>query len=543
MLASHVEGAAMYWLQLVLAMAIATLGLALGSSAVVLGAMLMSPLMTPIVELGMGLAVGSPLLVVRSFWRVAVSVAVVLAGATLITVTLPFHEVTGPIASRTAPTALDLLVSIGCALMASFAVVTSRSNATTTAAGTAVAIALVPPLCVVGFGLGTRQLALARGAGLLFVASFSAIMLFAVLTFTVLGFGELDAAELERVAVSDVEVRSTGVARMRRLLGTGSGGLLRLVLPLLLLALVYLPLRRALEEVAWEVHARQAAANELRAITQEIVRSSVDVADHRLRVEIVVVGNPERATSLERGLSLRLSAATGVVPEVHAVAVPSADAMSAAFRVAPAPKPEAIVLPDLARASGRLSETLAQEWPSDAAGALVEWHLDVDSKGGADVDVVHLGAALGAPGEQMLARALSAVAGEAVTVRDVVLPSQPVSAAASEGEAWLARLSPVLDEVARYEGLYACIGVPPAQEAVAGEADGGDGAPTGVDWVRNEVTASTARVSGGRARVVPETSWTFRIQTEACRESAHELDGGEEAEATAPPLDASIDAR
>ncbi len=334
MLASHADGAGMYWLQLALATAIATLGLALGSSAVVLGAMLISPLMTPLVEFGMGLAVGSPVLVVRSFTRVVASVALVLVGATLITVALPFHEVTAPIASRTSPTALDLLVAICCALMASFAVATSRSNATTTAAGTAVAIALVPPLCVVGFGLGTRQLALARGAALLFVASFSAIMLFAVLTFTVLGFGALDAAQLERTVGAEGDTPVVGVTRVRMWLGSRSGGVLRLLLPLLLLALVYVPLRRALEEVAWEVRARQAVAKALQGIAGEVVRSAVEVVHHAVRVDLIVVDDPQRAAHLEQTMALQLSAATGVVAEVHAMAVPNAAAIHEALQVA-----------------------------------------------------------------------------------------------------------------------------------------------------------------------------------------------------------------
>src|SRR5579885_2281897 len=97
-----------YWIQLTLAMGIATVGLVLNSTAVVIGAMLVWPLMGPIVELGMGFAVGSPLL----------------------TLALPFHEVTTEIAARTAPTALDLLVAIFCALTAAYTTVRPASDTT-----------------------------------------------------------------------------------------------------------------------------------------------------------------------------------------------------------------------------------------------------------------------------------------------------------------------------------------------------------------------------------------------------------------------------
>ena len=63
-----------YWLQLVLATGIATLGLVLSSTGIVIGAMPISPLMSPLVGLGMGVAVGAPLLTLRSMFRVAASI-------------------------------------------------------------------------------------------------------------------------------------------------------------------------------------------------------------------------------------------------------------------------------------------------------------------------------------------------------------------------------------------------------------------------------------------------------------------------------------
>jgi uncharacterized hydrophobic protein (TIGR00271 family) len=105
-----------YWLQLIIAAGIATLGLVLGSTAVIIGAMLVAPLMGPIIALGMGLAVGSPVLVWRSTMRVAVSVLLVVAIATGLSLLLPFHELTAEIAARTTPTAIDLATAMFCAI-------------------------------------------------------------------------------------------------------------------------------------------------------------------------------------------------------------------------------------------------------------------------------------------------------------------------------------------------------------------------------------------------------------------------------------------
>lgn len=102
-----------YWFQLVLSMAIATLGLVLNSSGVVIAAMLIAPLMGPIVQIGMALAIGSPVLAIRASMRAIISIVVVVGSATLITMVLPFYEVTPEIAARTSPTVLDLIIA-GC---------------------------------------------------------------------------------------------------------------------------------------------------------------------------------------------------------------------------------------------------------------------------------------------------------------------------------------------------------------------------------------------------------------------------------------------
>ena len=96
------------------------------------------------------------LLVLRAALRVVLSVLLVVTGAALLVLALPFHEITSEIATRVAPTALDLLVAVFCALTAAYTTVRPGSDTTAAAAGTAIGIALVPPLCTVGFGQRVR---------------------------------------------------------------------------------------------------------------------------------------------------------------------------------------------------------------------------------------------------------------------------------------------------------------------------------------------------------------------------------------------------
>ncbi|MBK6512742.1 MAG: DUF389 domain-containing protein [Polyangiaceae bacterium] len=177
-----------YWLQLSIAAGIALLGLVLGSTAVIIGAMLVAPLMGPIVGLGMGLAAGSTVLVLRAAGRVLGSVAVVVAIGAGLTKVIPFHEINAEIAARTTPTALDLGIAVFCAMAGVFATLRPSSDVASTAAGTSIGISLVPPLCVSGYGLGTSAAPIAVGAALLFLTNLAAIIFVSTLSFAAIGF-------------------------------------------------------------------------------------------------------------------------------------------------------------------------------------------------------------------------------------------------------------------------------------------------------------------------------------------------------------------
>jgi len=192
MLRRDASEATSYWLQLLVSVGIATLGLVVGSAAVVIGAMLVAPLMGPIVAVAMGLATGSPFLVLRSAGRIGVSVVAAIGGAAVITLLLPFHELNAEILARTSPTVLDLVTAGFCALAGVYAALRSGSDTTTTAAGTSISISLVPPLCASGYGLGTGAWHVAGGAGLLFLTNLVAIIVIGTVAFVAAGFNQVN---------------------------------------------------------------------------------------------------------------------------------------------------------------------------------------------------------------------------------------------------------------------------------------------------------------------------------------------------------------
>jgi uncharacterized hydrophobic protein (TIGR00271 family) len=165
---------------------IAILGLLLSSPAVVIGAMLISPLMGPIIGLGFALATADAHQIKRaSIALIGGSIFAVLFCALLVLVS-PLQNVTTEIASRTRPNLFDLIVALFSALAGSYATIRGRAG---TIVGVAIATALMPPLAVIGFGLATANATVFFGSLLLFVTNFVTIALTAAVMARIYGFG------------------------------------------------------------------------------------------------------------------------------------------------------------------------------------------------------------------------------------------------------------------------------------------------------------------------------------------------------------------
>ena len=165
---------------------IAVLGLLLSSPAVVIGAMLISPLMSPILGLGFGLATFDLAEVRRSSIALAGGAAVAVLFTALIVLASPLKAPTAEILARTRPNLFDLLVALFAALAGTFAIIRGRGE---TIVGVAIATALMPPLAVVGYGLATWNMPVFIGSLELFATNFVAIALTATGMARFYGFG------------------------------------------------------------------------------------------------------------------------------------------------------------------------------------------------------------------------------------------------------------------------------------------------------------------------------------------------------------------
>ncbi|WP_339694666.1 DUF389 domain-containing protein [uncultured Parasphingorhabdus sp.] len=164
---------------------IAILGLLLSSPAVVIGAMLLSPLMGPIMGAGFALAVGDSAWLKESGKAIVLGTIISILFAGLVVTLSPLQTVTAEIAARTRPNLFDLLVALFSAMAGAYAMIRGRMG---TIVGVAIATALMPPLAVVGFGLATFNWAVFGGSLLLFFTNLMTIALTATAMAWLYGF-------------------------------------------------------------------------------------------------------------------------------------------------------------------------------------------------------------------------------------------------------------------------------------------------------------------------------------------------------------------
>lgn len=180
-----------WWVMLLLSVAIATFAILQDSTAVVIGAMLIAPLMTPILGLAGALVNGWRVRAGRSSLLVTLGVAGAVALSYVIASWVPAlvsFDANSQITSRVNPTFVDMLIALAAGAAGAFATVTTR--VASSIAGVAIAVALVPPLGVVGVSLQEQRWDEAFGSLLLFLTNFVSIVLAAAAVFVLAGFAE-----------------------------------------------------------------------------------------------------------------------------------------------------------------------------------------------------------------------------------------------------------------------------------------------------------------------------------------------------------------
>jgi uncharacterized hydrophobic protein (TIGR00271 family) len=273
---------------------IAILGLLLSSPAVVIGAMLISPLMGPIIGAGFAVATFDAVQIRRAIWALVAGTVFGLLFCAAIVLLSPIQTVTSEIASRTRPNLFDLLVALLAGLAGSYAVIRGRHGAIV---GVAIATALMPPLAVMGFGLATANWKVLSGSALLFFTNLMTIAAAAAALARIYGF----ATNL-----------SPHHTRLQLLILAGS------------LVLLAIPLGLSLKKIAWEAFATSEAKSAVAAAFGPHARVSdlrISFDQEPIQVDATVL-TPKYRKGVERAVGQRLDGRLGeqvavTVDQVH----------------------------------------------------------------------------------------------------------------------------------------------------------------------------------------------------------------------------------
>lgn len=196
-----------FYFMLSMAAAIASFGLLSNSAPAIIGAMIVAPLMSPIIGFSFAAIMGDNKLTVKSLTSIATGILLVVVISFSCTKLIGLRVVGSEIVARTAPSTLDMIVALCSGAAAAFA--HARIGIANSIAGVAIAVALVPPLSVVGIGLALGDNAIsaqaivlsdlhhqgsgysmASGAFLLFLTNFLGIVLAAITLFGIQGYGD-----------------------------------------------------------------------------------------------------------------------------------------------------------------------------------------------------------------------------------------------------------------------------------------------------------------------------------------------------------------
>ena len=142
---------------LIFATMVASLGLNVNSAAVIIGAMLISPIMGPIMGVGLSLGINDFELLKKSLRNLALMFIVAIITSTVYFFISPLSSNSSELLARTVPTTYDVLIALFGGL-AGMVAQTRQDRTSTVIPGVAIATALIPPLCTAGFGLATGQI-------------------------------------------------------------------------------------------------------------------------------------------------------------------------------------------------------------------------------------------------------------------------------------------------------------------------------------------------------------------------------------------------
>ena len=252
---------------LIFAVIIASIGLNVNSTAVIIGAMLISPIMGPIMGLGLGTGINDFELIKKSAYNLGVAALIGLFSSALYFLVSPLDEAQSELLARTTPTIWDVLIAFFGGLAGIIA--GSRKEKSNVVPGVAIATALMPPLCTAGYGLASGNFYFFLGAAYLFFINSIFISLSTFLIVRFLRFKKKEFLDKEK---------ETRVSRT-----------ITLVVVLTVVPSIWLAYRIVNQSI-FTANARQYVAQEFKFRNTFVLEREFKVEDGQERIEVSLTG-------------------------------------------------------------------------------------------------------------------------------------------------------------------------------------------------------------------------------------------------------------
>lgn len=239
-----------FYIMTTLSCVVATYGLLSDSTAVIIGAMLISPLMMPIIGVSLGASQGNRSLVATAIKSLLIGAVAAIILSMVLSLLIPERVTTSEILARTKPTLLDLIIALASGAAGTYAMCRRPDSAVLP--GVAISTAIMPPICIIGIGVAFGRLDVAWGAFLLFSANIIAIIFASIVIFNLYGFRNRQGGENEERTLSH------GIGRT-------------IVYPVMLLVLVSVPLTLFMVNSVRDNQTRNAVRNTIEENISRIV--------------------------------------------------------------------------------------------------------------------------------------------------------------------------------------------------------------------------------------------------------------------------------
>ncbi len=261
---------------LIFAIFIASIGLNVNSTAVIIGAMLISPLMGPIMGIGLGIGIYDFEMIKKSYKNLGIAVLMSVLTSTIYFLITPLSDAQSELLARTTPTIWDVFIALFGGLAG--IVASTRKSISNVIPGVAIATALMPPLCTAGYGLATGNLYYFFGAFYLFFINSVFISLATYIIVRFMKFHKkqfLDSKKEQRVKRSIVVV------------------VLITIIPSIIMAY------NIVNRTFIEKNVQQFITNELSFPNTQIISKKINFDSSRVQIEVLLLGSPIESNLIE----------------------------------------------------------------------------------------------------------------------------------------------------------------------------------------------------------------------------------------------------